>query len=162
MDDRLRKRSAPFPLYEILLRDAKVGDLKALSDRLGLSLNVEEMDRIQEYFRRIGREPTDVELQSLGQAWSEHCCYKSSKVFLKEFIFPVQAPYVLDRGDAGLSTLEVVIDQNDIGQSRLLRELASGPCKAGRGQHRAGPALEQRAHRRQNRGVIVDAEHELA
>ena len=102
MDDRLRKRSAPFPLYEILLRDAKVGDLKALSDRLGLSLNVEEMDRIQEYFRRIGREPTDVELQSLGQAWSEHCCYKSSKVFLKEFIFPVQAPYVLDRGDAGV------------------------------------------------------------
>src|SRR5436309_14594817 len=98
--NRLRKRSAPFPLYEILLRDAKVGDLKALSDRLGLSLNVEEMDRIQEYFRRIGREPTDVELQSLGQAWSEHCCYKSSKVFLKEFIFPVQAPYVLDRGDA--------------------------------------------------------------
>src|SRR5437867_220455 len=60
------------------------------------------MDRIQEYFRRIGREPTDVELQSLGQAWSEHCCYKSSKVFLKEFIFPVQAPYVLDRGDAGV------------------------------------------------------------
>jgi len=102
VDDRLRKRSAPFPLYEILLRDAKVGDLKALSDRLGLSLNVEEMDRIQEYFRRIGREPTDVELQSLGQAWSEHCCYKSSKVFLKEFIFPVQAPYVLDRGDAGV------------------------------------------------------------
>src|SRR5437867_821570 len=60
------------------------------------------MARIQEYFQRIGREPTDVELQSLGQAWSEHCCYKSSKVFLKEFIFPVQAPYVIDRGDAGV------------------------------------------------------------
>src|SRR2546429_9799164 len=56
----------------------------------------------QDYFRRIGRGQTDVELQSLGQAWSEHCCYKSSKVFLKEFIFPVQAPYVLDRGDAGV------------------------------------------------------------
>src|SRR2546427_1403751 len=50
----------------------------------------------------MGREPTDIELQSLGQAWSEHCCYKSSKVFLKEFIFPVQAPYVIDRGDAGV------------------------------------------------------------
>src|SRR5437879_6757750 len=60
------------------------------------------MRRIQEHFRRIGREPTDIELQSLGQAWSEHCCYKSSKVFLKEFIFPVQAPYVIDRGDAGV------------------------------------------------------------
>src|SRR5438876_245006 len=60
------------------------------------------MGRIQSYFREIGRDPTDVELQSLGQAWSEHCCYKSSKVFLKEFIFPVQAPYVIDRGDAGV------------------------------------------------------------
>src|SRR5207247_2358088 len=39
---------------------------------------------------------------SLGQAWSEHCCYKASKVVLKEFSFPVQAPYVIDRGDAGV------------------------------------------------------------
>src|SRR5437588_1034016 len=69
---------------------------------MGLALRVDEMRRIQEHFRRIGREPTDIELQSLGQAWSEHCCYKSSKVFLKEFIFPVQAPYVIDRGDAGV------------------------------------------------------------
>src|SRR5437870_6631087 len=69
---------------------------------MGLALSVEEMRRIQSYFRGIGREPTDIELQSLGQAWSEHCCYKSSKVFLKEFIFPVQAPYVIDRGDAGV------------------------------------------------------------
>src|SRR2546427_3921557 len=51
----------------------------------------------------MGREPTDIELQSLGQAWSEHCCYKSSKVFLKEFIFPVQAPSVLDGGGAGVA-----------------------------------------------------------
>src|SRR3989442_627488 len=60
------------------------------------------MKQIQGYFRAAGRNPTDVELQSLGQAWSEHCCYKSSKVFLEEFIFPVQAPYVIDRGDAGV------------------------------------------------------------
>src|SRR5439155_21612772 len=92
VDDRLRRRSSPLPLSEIPLRDAKVGDLKSLSEKLGLSLSIEEMTRIQEYFRRIGREPTDVELQSLGQAWSEHGCYKSSKVFLKEFICPVQAP----------------------------------------------------------------------
>src|SRR2546428_1410654 len=69
---------------------------------MGLALSVDEMGRIQSYFRGIGRDPTDVELQSLGQAWSEHWCYKSSKVFLKELIFPVQAPYVLDRVDAGV------------------------------------------------------------
>src|SRR2546421_5540794 len=102
MDERLRRRSAPFPLYDVVLADASPRDLSQISDSMGLALSVEEMRRIQSYFRGIGRDPTDVELQSLGQAWSEHCCYKSSKVFLKEFIFPVQAPYVIDRGDAGV------------------------------------------------------------
>ena len=60
------------------------------------------MRLVQGYFRKEGRDPTDVELQALGQAWSEHCCYKSSKVILKEYIFPVQQPYVIDRGDAGV------------------------------------------------------------
>src|SRR5437016_1488483 len=73
-----------------------------MSERMGLALSTDEMRRIQEYFQNVGRDPTEVELQSLGQAWSEHCCYKSSRVFLKEFIFPVQAPYVIDRGDAGV------------------------------------------------------------
>src|SRR5256712_150482 len=69
---------------------------------MGLALSIDEMRRIQVHFEGLGRDPTEVELQSLGQAWSEHCCYKSSKVILKEFIFPVQAPYVIDRGDAGV------------------------------------------------------------
>src|SRR5437016_4675924 len=102
MDERLRRRSVAFPLYDVILGDAGAPELAQLSERLGLALSVDEMRRIQEHFRRIGREPTDIELQSLGQAWSEHCCYKSSKVFLKEFIFPVRAPYVIDRGDAGV------------------------------------------------------------
>src|SRR3990172_8073447 len=100
--ERFRRRSLPFPLHDIILRDASPQELGQTSERLGLALTVDEMQRVQEYFRSIGREPTDVELQSLGQAWSEHCCYKSSKVFLREFIFPVQAPYVIDRGDAGV------------------------------------------------------------
>src|SRR5256885_6180144 len=102
MDERLRRRSAPFPLYDVVLADASAPQLAQLSEQMGLALSVDEMRRIQDHFRRTGREPTDIELQSLGQAWSEHCCYKSSKVFLKEFIFPVQAPYVIDRGDAGV------------------------------------------------------------
>ncbi|MBI4415538.1 MAG: phosphoribosylformylglycinamidine synthase subunit PurL [Euryarchaeota archaeon] len=73
-----------------------------VSQGMGLALSLDEMKTIRDHFAGLGRDPTDVELQSLGQAWSEHCCYKSSKVFLREFIFPVQAPYVLDRGDAGV------------------------------------------------------------
>src|SRR3989454_4670649 len=106
MEERLRPRSAPFPLYDVLLHDASPQQLVQLSERMGLALSVDEMRRIQEHFLGIGREPTDIEIQSLGQAWSEHCCYKSSKVFLKEFIFPVQTPDVIDRGDAGVMAFD--------------------------------------------------------
>ncbi|HEX9567315.1 MAG TPA: AIR synthase related protein, partial [Thermoplasmata archaeon] len=102
MGDRIRRRALPFPLHDITLRDASAHELAAISERMGLALSVDEMRRIQAHFQDLGRDPTEVELQSLGQAWSEHCCYKSSKVILKEFIFPVQAPYVIDRGDAGV------------------------------------------------------------
>ncbi|HKW42675.1 MAG TPA: phosphoribosylformylglycinamidine synthase subunit PurL, partial [Thermoplasmata archaeon] len=102
MGDRFRKRTLPFLLVDVLLRDASSKDLAQISETMGLALSVDEMRRIQEHLRTLGRDPTDVELQALGQAWSEHSCYKSSKVILKEFIFPVQAPYIIDRGDAGV------------------------------------------------------------
>jgi len=102
LGERIRRRPLPFALHDIALRDASPNELAQLSDRMGLALSIDEMVRIQTHFEGLGRDPTEVELQSLGQAWSEHCCYKSSKVFLKEFIFPVQAPYVIDRGDAGV------------------------------------------------------------
>ena len=41
-----------------------------------------------EYFRivrLIGREPNEVEIHMFSVMWSEHCCYKNSKVLLKEF-----------------------------------------------------------------------------
>ncbi len=102
MTERYRARDLPFPLHDVLLGGATDEELAQISDGMGLALSIEEMRTVQEYFRNEGREPTDVELQALGQAWSEHCCYKSSKVFLREYIFPVQAPYILDRGDAGV------------------------------------------------------------
>lgn len=45
-------------------------------------LTKEEYERILE---KLGREPNHVELGILGAMWSEHCSYKSSKVFLKMF-----------------------------------------------------------------------------
>ncbi|HLB68989.1 MAG TPA: phosphoribosylformylglycinamidine synthase subunit PurL [Thermoplasmata archaeon] len=102
MGERYVRKRVPFSLHEIGISDASDSELKGVSDELALALSADEMRRVQAYFRDRGRDPTDVELQSLGQAWSEHCCYKSSRVFLREFIFPVQTPDVLDRGDAGV------------------------------------------------------------
>ena len=102
MGDLIRRVKAPFPLYRIDLLEAGAEDLARISKDLGLALSPEEMRRIQAYFRKRGRPPTDAELQSLGQAWSEHCCYKSSRPFLREFLFGIEAPSVLLRGDAGV------------------------------------------------------------
>ncbi|MFQ6127287.1 MAG: phosphoribosylformylglycinamidine synthase subunit PurL [Thermoplasmata archaeon] len=86
----------------INLLDASDDDLIRLSEEGGLALDLSEMKRIQEYCSKKKRDPTDVELQSIGQAWSEHCCYKSSKVFLKEYLISIDTPSVLIRGDAGV------------------------------------------------------------
>ena len=51
--------------------------LEALSQRLGLSLNLREMQTIQRHFAELGREPVDVELETIAQTWSEHCCHKT-------------------------------------------------------------------------------------
>jgi len=44
-----------------------------------LWLNLSEMRRIKDYFSRRGRNPTDVELETLAQTWSEHCVHKTFK-----------------------------------------------------------------------------------
>ncbi|MBC7371488.1 MAG: phosphoribosylformylglycinamidine synthase [Bdellovibrionaceae bacterium] len=50
--------------------------LKELSQKNLLSLNLNEMLAIQSYFKSEKREPTDVEIEILAQTWSEHCKHK--------------------------------------------------------------------------------------
>jgi len=47
-----------------------------------LFLNLEEMKIIQNYFKKINRDPTDCELEMLAQTWSEHCVHKTFKAKL--------------------------------------------------------------------------------
>ena len=47
-----------------------------------LFLNLEEMKIIQTYFRKLRRDPTDCELETLAQTWSEHCAHKTFKAEL--------------------------------------------------------------------------------
>jgi phosphoribosylformylglycinamidine synthase len=101
-DKLYNRRDVPFELVDINLGDATDPELEELSRESGTALSLDEMRRIRDFFREKGRSPTDVELQSIGQAWSEHCCYKSSKVFLKEYVFGINTKQVIDRGDAGV------------------------------------------------------------
>ena len=105
--DRLMiKRDVPYSLYDVDILSATDDELKEISSEMGLSLSLDEMRSIVDYFKKEGRNPTDVELQSLGQAWSEHCCYKSSKPILKEFVFAIDHPNILSRGDAGVMVFD--------------------------------------------------------
>jgi phosphoribosylformylglycinamidine synthase len=61
------------------IRDLDEAALLALSKQRDLFLNGIEMQTIQKYFRELGREPTDVELETLAQTWSEHCGHKTLK-----------------------------------------------------------------------------------
>ena len=99
-----RRLDYPFEVYEIDVLKANDEDLVKISTDLGLALSLDEMKRVKEYFRSKGRNPTDVELQSIAQAWSEHCCYKSSKHYLKKYLFGVKADYVISaiKEDSGV------------------------------------------------------------
>ncbi len=50
-----------------------------LSKKGLLALNLDEMRTIQQHYREVGREPSDVELETLAQTWSEHCSHKTFK-----------------------------------------------------------------------------------
>ncbi len=73
------KKDVPFELHEIRLTSASSEQLLQVSKELGLGLNLEEMKAIQNYFSVKERNPTDVELQTIGQTWSEHCYHKTFK-----------------------------------------------------------------------------------
>jgi len=76
---------------EINLEADDAGLVKILKKR-SLGLSLDEAKKVREYFRKEKRNPTDVELEALSQAWSEHCCYKSSKPVLKRTVFKIKAP----------------------------------------------------------------------
>ncbi len=73
------KRDTPFEFVEIDLEDADDKKLIQISRELGIALNLKEMRLLQSYFSENKRNPTDVELQTIGQTWSEHCYHKTFK-----------------------------------------------------------------------------------
>ena len=73
------RRKTEFPVFEINMLKATDQQLLEISRELGVGLNLQEMKAVQEYFRNEGRNPTDVELQTVGQTWSEHCFHKTFK-----------------------------------------------------------------------------------
>ena len=61
----------------IPIQNANNTELLRISQNGLLSLNLIEMQAIQSHFAGLGRDPTDVEIETLAQTWSEHCVHKT-------------------------------------------------------------------------------------
>ena len=94
------KSSSPISVEPINL-NIEDPDLTELSRCRQLALSLDEMKEIQLYFRDkefvderlligLGEDPTDVEMEVLGQTWSEHCKHK---------IFDARIEYSDETGD---------------------------------------------------------------
>lgn len=114
--------------YEFKLNSVPIGsadddELRKISDTLFLSLNLSEMKAIRAHFKSLGREPTDVELESIAQTWSEHCKHKTItasvrkggkeyKNLLKETVFAatmeLAKPYCLSVFEDNAGIIEFV------------------------------------------------------
>ncbi|HBO46255.1 MAG TPA: phosphoribosylformylglycinamidine synthase, partial [Planctomycetaceae bacterium] len=66
-----------FELVTVPIRELDDDALMKLSLKGQLFLSLAEMRTIQAHFNDLGRDPTDVELETLAQTWSEHCSHKT-------------------------------------------------------------------------------------
>ncbi|MCA9202691.1 MAG: phosphoribosylformylglycinamidine synthase subunit PurS, partial [Planctomycetales bacterium] len=114
--ERLELGSAySFELIRVPIRGLSDDDLLRLSREGQLYLTLVEMQTIQRHFRELDRDPTDAELESIAQTWSEHCSHKTLagriayrdergerrfENMLKETIFAATQRIRRDLGDA--------------------------------------------------------------
>jgi phosphoribosylformylglycinamidine synthase II len=80
LPDRLPEgRPAEFRVVRVALRAMRDEELLSLSRTAHLFLSLGEMQAIRAHFEALGRDPTDIELETIAQTWSEHCVHKTLK-----------------------------------------------------------------------------------
>lgn len=72
-----RREPEPYRFKKIDVPLPKGAALLELSKNLGLALNQKEMEAVAAHFKKLGRDPSDLELETIAQTWSEHCKHKT-------------------------------------------------------------------------------------
>lgn len=75
--------AAAIKVERVCLSGLSDEELLCLSRRRTLSLDLDEMKAIRAYFHSCKREPTDAELETLAQTWSEHCVHKTFRAHIQ-------------------------------------------------------------------------------
>ena len=88
--------------------------LARLSREKCLALTVRELHAIRDHFRSLGRPPFEIELETIAQTWSEHCCHKTL------------SSAVDHEGPAGAARFDNLLKETVFAATRKVRE-ALGP-----------------------------------
>ena len=67
----------------IAVRGLDDDGLAAIDRSRSLSLDPAELRVIRDHFESLGRDPTDLELETLAQTWSEHCAHKTFRAAIE-------------------------------------------------------------------------------
>jgi len=87
-----------FTLITVDLLGASGKELQKISKDSQLFLSFAEMRQIKNYFKKLKRNPTDCELETIAQTWSEHCWHKTfrGKINYQEKIGPFAKPLTVN------------------------------------------------------------------
>ncbi len=105
-------RPYQFRLVTVPLRDLGDAALVELSKSGQLALTLDEMRTVQAQFRGLGRDPTDVELESVAQTWSEHCSHKTLKGTV----------HLTDRSTGEVRTYQNLLKETVFAATQTIRE----------------------------------------
>ncbi len=70
-------RSWTFTQETVRLEGLDDAALVRLSRDRCLALTARELHAVRDHFRGLGRDPFEIELETIAQTWSEHCCHKT-------------------------------------------------------------------------------------
>ncbi len=88
-------------------------ELAQMSRERVLSLDVNEMRAIQAHFEAEGRAPTDAELETLAQTWSEHCVHKTFRAAIELTHTAADGTVTVTNHDGLLPALREVTEELD-------------------------------------------------
>lgn len=77
MQDLSLGSSYELSLTTVAIRGMNAEELAELSVKGQLYLSPAEMGTVQQHFVELERDPTDIELETIAQTWSEHCSHKT-------------------------------------------------------------------------------------
>ena len=76
-EPKITEGKAKNEINKVEIIEAGDEELQRISSEGVLSLSPEEMKAVKDYFRQKGRNPTDGEIETIAQTWSEHCKHKT-------------------------------------------------------------------------------------